>query len=121
MRSQEELVGELARHPRGVAEYAFELQEQLRQLAGDVQEQAQRSAPLSREVLEPEVLPEEEPRPPRPRRRLRPAVRLEVRREVLEPADKTCMGNARAAAARAGWSSRRCRPAWCPRANWGWA
>ncbi|HXP58853.1 MAG TPA: IS66 family transposase [Dongiaceae bacterium] len=148
MRSREELVGESARHPRGVAEYAFELQEQLmardqalarkdqllaekerllaeqeqllaearayiaelkrqlfgpkadkltpeqeeqlRQLAGDVQEQAQRPAPLSREVLEPEVLPEEEPRPSRPRRHLRPAVPLEVRREVLEPVDKTC-------------------------------
>jgi hypothetical protein len=29
MRSRQELVGESARNPRGVAEYAFELQEQL--------------------------------------------------------------------------------------------
>jgi hypothetical protein len=148
MRSREELVGESARNPRGVAEYAFELQEQLsardqalaqkdqllaekecllaekeqllaearayiaelkrqlfgpkadkltpeqeeqlRQLAGDVQEQAQRPAPLGREVLDLEVLPEEEQRSPRPRRHLRPAVQLEVRREVLEPGDKIC-------------------------------
>jgi transposase len=155
MRSREELVGESARNPRGVAEYAFELQEQLsardqalaqkdqlliqrdqllaeanyllaqkeqllaearayiaelrlqlfgpkadkltpeqeeqlRQLAGDVQEQAQRPAPLSREVLEMEVLPPEKEMPQRPRRHLRPEVQLEVRRDVLEPPDKLC-------------------------------
>jgi transposase len=148
MRSREELVGESARNPRGVAEYAFDLQEelsakdqalaqkdrllaqrdqllaekeqllaearayiaelklqlfgpkadkltpeqeeQLRQLAGDVQEQAQRPAPLSREVLEPEVLPPEKDSPPLPRRHARPAVQLEVRRQVLEPPDKIC-------------------------------
>jgi transposase len=148
MRSREELVGESARNPRGVAEYAFELQEQLsardqalaqkdqlladkerllaekeqllaearayiaelqlqlfgpkadkltpeqeeqlRQLAGDVEEQAQRPAPLSREVLEMEVLPPEKEMPQRPRRQLRPEVQLEVRRDVLEPRDKIC-------------------------------
>jgi len=162
MRSREELVGESARNPRGVAEYAFELQEQLsgrdqallqkdqllaqrdqlliqkdqllaeanhllaqqeqllaearayiaelkeqlfgpkadklspeqeeqlQQLAGDVQDQAQRPAPLSREVLEPEVLPPDKETPRRPRRHLRPAVQLEVRRDVLEPPDKIC-------------------------------
>lgn len=66
-----------------------EQEEQLRQLTGDVQEQAQRPPPLSREVLEKPAATQDKKKP---RRRGQPALaaQLEVRREVLEPADKVC-------------------------------
>jgi transposase len=65
-----------------------EQEAQLRQLAQDMAEHAQEPAPLSREVLEPEL--PAQPAPQRPGRRALPPVTLEVRRQVLEPADKTC-------------------------------
>ncbi len=67
-----------------------EQEEQLQQLTGDVQEQAGRPAPLSREVLEAESAPAGQEKPKRPRRHPLPPVQLEVRRDVLEPADKDC-------------------------------
>jgi transposase len=70
-----------------------EQEEQLRQLIGDVQAQAQRPAPLSQDVLEPERPPKDQEKLPRQaRRRVRhplPA-QLEVRQIVLEPEDKVC-------------------------------
>lgn len=67
-----------------------EQQEQLQQLTGDVQEQAQRPPPLSQELLEPETSPKDKEKPKRRARRHVPPVRLEVQREVLEPQDKNC-------------------------------
>ena len=67
-----------------------EQEEQLRQLTGDVAEQAQRPPPLSREVLAAESSAKDPEKPRRQPRQPRLAVQLEVRREVLEPADKTC-------------------------------
>ena len=134
MKSREELLGESASNPGGVAEYAFVLQEQLaareqalaekeqllaearayiaelkqqlfgpkadkltpeqeeqlRQLTGDVQEQAQRPPPLSREVLEDSSAPPDKEKPRRARRKPPLAAQLEVRQEVLEPPDKLC-------------------------------
>ena len=137
MRSREELLRESARNPQGMAEYAFQLQEQLRssnqalsekdqllaqaqaiiadlkrelfgakadklneeqeeqlrQLLGDAQEQTQRAAPLSQEVLA-EALAQEragqrQRAKERPRRHL-PPVELEKQQVMLEPADKLC-------------------------------
>ena len=71
----------------------LEQEEQLRQITGDLQEQAQRPAPVSQEVLEPDLpcpSPEKLKREPRPRRHPLPAVQLEVQQVVLEPADKVC-------------------------------
>ena len=120
MRSREELLRELASNPAEVVEYAFQLQEQLtearayiaelkrqlfgpkaakltpqqeeqlRQLTGDVQEQAQRPPPLSQQVLEPQTAPLDKEKPKRRRRHLLPPVQLEVRRDVLQPAGKHC-------------------------------
>ena len=69
-----------------------EQEDQLRQLTRDLQEQAQRPAPLSQEVLEPESSSQEkaEPEPKRSACRHPPPVRLEVQREVLEPEGKNC-------------------------------
>ena len=70
-----------------------EQEEQLRQLTGDVQEQAQRPAPLSQEVLEPERPSKDQEKLLREaRRRVRHPlpVQLEVRQIVLEPQDKIC-------------------------------
>lgn len=67
-----------------------EQEEQLRQLTGDVQEQAQRPPPLSREVLADPAAPPDQEKPRGARRRPPLAAQLEVRREVLEPADKVC-------------------------------
>ena len=67
-----------------------EQQEQLRQLTGEVQEQAQRPAPLSREVLEAEEALQDKEKRQRRARRQSPPVQLEVRRQVLEPEDKHC-------------------------------
>ena len=69
-----------------------EQEEQLRQLTEDVQAQAQRPAPLSQEVLEPEIVSREsaQEKTQRRARHQLPPVQLEVQREVLEPADKDC-------------------------------
>ena len=70
-----------------------EQEEQLRQLTGDLCEQAQRPAPLSQEVLEPErPLKDKEKLQREARRRIRHPlpVQLEVQQVVLEPADKVC-------------------------------
>jgi transposase len=130
MKTREELLGELASNPLGVAEYAFELQsqltakeqllaearayiaelkrqlfgpkadklspeqeEQLRQLTGDLQEQAQRPPPASQDVLEPDRPAQDKEKLQREARRRRhslPVVQLEVQRAVLEPEDKVC-------------------------------
>ena len=70
-----------------------EQEEQLRQLLGDAQEQTQRPAPLSQEVLE-EALAQEradqrQRAKERPRRHL-PPVELEKQQVILEPEDKLC-------------------------------
>ena len=70
-----------------------EQEEQLRQLLGDAQEQTQRAAPLSQEVLA-EALAQEragqrQRAKERPRRHL-PPVELEKQQVMLEPADKLC-------------------------------
>jgi len=119
MKNRQELLQALAQDPAAVAEYVLQLQdqlaqaqayiaelkqqlfgpkadkltpeqeEQLRQLAGEVAEQANRPPPLSQEVLEPEDSGKQAPK--RPGRGQLPPVTLEVRREVLEPPDKTCL------------------------------
>jgi transposase len=70
-----------------------EQEEQLRQLAGDLQEQVQRPPPVSRDLLEPELPAQDKDKLKREsdRRRRHPTpVRLEVQQVVLEPADKVC-------------------------------
>jgi transposase len=70
-----------------------EQEEQLRQVAGDLQEHNQRPPPVSRDVLEPDLPPpdkEKLKRELRQRRHPLPAVQLEVQRVILEPADKVC-------------------------------
>src|SRR5208283_1462523 len=70
-----------------------EQEEQLRQLAGDLREEAQRPAPLSQEVLELELPPKDKEKLQREaRRRVRHPlpVQLEVQQVVLEPEDKVC-------------------------------
>lgn len=69
-----------------------EQEEQLRQLLGDAQEQTQRTAPLSREVLE-EALAQEradQAQRAKERRRHLPPVELEKQQIILEPEDKLC-------------------------------
>ena len=120
MKSREELRRQLAHAPAELIEYACQLQDQLaearayiaelkqqlfgpkadkltpeqeqqlQQLAAEAQEQAQRPPPLSQEVLEPEAPPIDKEKSPRRARRQSPPVHLEVRRQVLEPDDKTC-------------------------------
>ena len=70
-----------------------EQEEQLRQLVGDAQEQSQRAAPLSREVLEDALAQEradQRQRAKERRRRHLPPVELEKQQVILEPADKLC-------------------------------
>ena len=70
-----------------------EQEEQLRQVAGDLQEHNQRPSPVSRDVLEPDRPPQDKEKLQRELRRRRhplPAVELEVQRVVLEPDDKVC-------------------------------
>lgn len=65
----------------------------MRQVAGDLQEQAQRPPALSQDVLEPDLSPKEKEklkRPPRRQRHPLPTVELEVQRVVLEPEDTVC-------------------------------
>lgn len=123
MKSREELQRELAGDPAGLLEYTCQLQaqlaearayiaelkrqlfgpkanklnpeqeEQLRQIAGDLKEHAQRPAPVSQEVLEPDPPRQDKEklkRELRQRRHPLPAVQLEVQRVVLEPDDKVC-------------------------------
>jgi transposase len=125
MKSREELLRDLASNPATVAEYALQLQEQLtaarayiaelkrqlfgpkadklspeqeeqlRQVAGDLKDQAQRPPPVSQDVLEPDLSAKDKEklkRPPRQRRHPLPAVQLEVQRVVLEPDNKVCSG-----------------------------
>jgi len=70
-----------------------EQEEQLRQLVGDAQEQSQRPAPLSQEVLEDALAQERADQrqraKERPRRHL-PPVELEKQQVILEPPDKLC-------------------------------
>jgi transposase len=123
VKTPEELLREFADNPAGLAEYAAQLQrqlaqaqaiiadlkrelfgakadklnkeqeEQLRQLLGDAQEQTQRPAPLSQEVIEDALARERADQRQRARERTRrhlPPVELEKQQVVLEPADKLC-------------------------------
>ena len=70
-----------------------EQEEQLRQVAGDLQDQAQRPPPVSQNVLEPDLPPKDKEklqRAPGRRRHPLPAVQLEVQRVVLEADHKVC-------------------------------
>ena len=123
MKTPEELLREYAHNPAGLAAYAAQLEqqlaeaqgiiadlkrelfgaksdklseeqeEQLRQLLGEVQEQSQRPAPLSQEVLEATLTQERADQrqraKERPRRHL-PPVELEKQQVILEPEDKLC-------------------------------
>lgn len=70
-----------------------EQEEQLRQAAGDLQEQARRPPPVSQDVLEPDR-PDPDKETLKAQRRARrhplPAVPLEVQQVVLEPQHKVC-------------------------------
>jgi transposase len=68
-------------------------EEQLRQLLGDTQEQAQRTPPLSKEVLEEALAQEHAEQRQRAKERTRrhlPPVELEKQQVILEPEDKLC-------------------------------
>jgi len=70
-----------------------EQEEQLRQLLGDTQEQSQRPAPLSQEVLQEALAQERTEQGQRAQARTRrhlPPVALEKQQVILEPADKFC-------------------------------
>ncbi len=70
-----------------------EQEEQLRQMAGDLKEQAQRPPPVSQDVLEQDQLDQDKEKLKKQRRARRhplPAVQLEVQRVVLEPENKVC-------------------------------
>lgn len=70
-----------------------EQEEQLRQLLGDAQEQTQRPAPVSREVLEEALAQERADHAQRAKERARrhlPPVELEKQQVILEPEDKLC-------------------------------
>jgi transposase len=70
-----------------------EQEEQLRQLLGDTQEQAQRTPPLSPEVLEEALAQEQAEQRQRAKERTRrhlPPVELEKQQVILEPQDKLC-------------------------------
>ena len=70
-----------------------EQEEQLRQVAGDLKDQAQRPPPVSQDVLQPDLPPQDKEKLKRELRRRRhplPAVQLEVQRTVLEPDNKVC-------------------------------
>ncbi len=70
-----------------------EQEEQLRQLLGDTQEQAQRTPPLSQEVLEEALAQEQAEQRQRAKERTRrhlPPVELEKQQVILEPEDKLC-------------------------------
>jgi transposase len=68
-------------------------EEQLRQLLGDVQEQSQRAAPLSQEMLQEAIAQEQAAQRQRAKERTRrhlPPVELEKQQIILEPEDKIC-------------------------------
>lgn len=70
-----------------------EQEEQLRQLLGDAQEQSQRTASLSQEVLEEALAQERADQRQRAKERTRrhlPPVELEKQQAILEPEDKLC-------------------------------
>ena len=70
-----------------------EQEEQLRQVTGDLEDQAQRPPPVSRDVLQPDLPPKDKEKLKRELRRRRhplPAVQLEVQSVVLEPDNKVC-------------------------------
>jgi len=70
-----------------------EQEEQLRQLLGDAQEQSQRTAPLSQEVLEEALTRARADQRQRVKERTRrhlPLVALEKQQVILEPKDKLC-------------------------------
>jgi len=99
---QEQLLAEARTHIAELKRQLFgpkadklsrEQEEQLRQVTGDLQEQAKRPPPVSQDVLEPDPPPKDQTKrsaPPRRRRHPLPAVQLEVRRVVIEPADRVC-------------------------------
>jgi transposase len=89
------LIAELKRELFGAKADKLNAQqeEQLRQLAGDVQEQNQRPPPLSQELLEEAVAQEraeQRQRAKERRRRHLPPVELEKQQVILEPPDKLC-------------------------------
>jgi transposase len=123
VKTPEELLREFADNPAGLAQYAAQLQqqlaqaqaiiadlkrelfgakadqlnkeqeEQLAQLLGDAQEQTQRLAPLSQEVIEAALAQEQAEQRQRAKERTRrhlPPVELEKQQTVLEPEDKIC-------------------------------
>ncbi len=70
-----------------------EQEEQLRQLLSDAQDQSQRPAPLSREVLEEAIAQDRAEQRQRAKERTRhhlPPVELEKQQVILEPEDKLC-------------------------------
>jgi hypothetical protein len=70
-----------------------EQEEQLKQLVDDVQEQSQRPAPVSQEVLQEAITQErsdQRQRAQERRRRPLPPVQMEKQQVVLEPDDKIC-------------------------------
>ena len=70
-----------------------EQEDQLRQVARDLEDQAQRPPPVSQDVLQADLPPKDKEKLKRELRRRRhplPAVQLEVQRTVLEPDNKVC-------------------------------
>src|SRR5208282_6533227 len=68
-----------------------EQEEQLRLVAGELREHAQRPPPLSQDVLEPDLPPQDKEKLKRELRRRRhplPAVQPQVQRVMLEPDDQ---------------------------------
>jgi transposase len=102
LRRQQQLLAEARAHIAELKRQLFgpkadkltpEQEEQLRQVAGDLQEHAQRPPPVSQEVLQSELPPKDKEtlkEQPRRRRHPLPAVQLEVQRVVLEPDNKVC-------------------------------
>lgn len=89
------LIGELKRELFGSKsdKLSEEQEEQLRQLLSDAQEQTQRAAPLSREVLQEALAQEQADQRQRAKERIRrhlPPVALEKQQVILEPEDKLC-------------------------------
>ncbi|MGH8337550.1 MAG: IS66 family transposase, partial [Gammaproteobacteria bacterium] len=68
-----------------------EQEEELKEVAEDVQEQLQRPPPISRQCLEEELEGEKETRPPRPRNRHVLPVELETVTVTLEPVLPECL------------------------------
>ena len=102
MAQQEQLLAEARAHIAELKRQLFgpkadklspEQEEQLRLVAGDLQEQAKQPPSLSQEVLEPDLTlkdKEKLKREARLRRHPLPPVQLEVQRVILEPDEKIC-------------------------------